>query len=696
MDYHNLCPGCMEERGASKICPHCGYDQTSGPASSHHLAPGTILHDKYLIGKVLGQGGFGITYLAWDVVLELKLAVKEFFPMGLVARSAGSTHVETYAGDQGEQFSFGLDRFLGEAKTLARFSEHPNIVTVRDFFKANNTAYMVMNHIEGLTLEDYLKQAGGKIAFPRVLEIMMPVMDALREVHEVGVMHRDISPDNVFIDSKGRVVLIDFGAARQEIRDQSKSLSVILKAGYAPEEQYRSKGKQGPWTDIYAVGATLYRCITGKTPPEAMDRLAEDDLFAPSDLGVKIDRGQEQVLLKALAVKAEDRFQTVKHFQSELVAPAAKGQLNEINFAAQLKEKANKLETAGKQAAPFLKEAPPYMISKKAVKAFVLTIICGLLLFVGISLFIRTSETETIIQPEMQETETAFQVVSDQGITNYGKESSHVVIDEPSQVNGVTLTSVLNVDYYIDYESGSIPISELPIGSRIIDLSWQWEHRTGNHYSRGANDLKKPVSWILVAKNHYEDIEQHVTLLTDELIALFVFDNSSNRGSEHGNNHWGNSGAPNATLGLRPWLNSSGIHENEGFYESMSDDFKALIITTKLPNREWQNGNLYHTYDKVFIPSATELGDTNHSFGYEIGEPFKYFTNADAKNRSAQLGGVNWFYWTRHPSTKENASRLRYVGSGSGGGDGANKEGFRAVRPALNLKANTKVSEVTN
>jgi parallel beta-helix repeat protein len=286
MDFDNLCFGCMEERGPDKTCPHYSLPAGAGPESALHLPPGTVLHEKYLLGRALSQGGFGITYLAWDVILELKLAVKEFFPMGLVARSAGSTHVETYTGEQGEQFNFGLERFLREAKTLARFEDHPNIVTVRDFFKDNNTAYMVMNHIEGLTLESYPKKSGEKIAFPAMLEIMMPVMDALQEVHRMGVMHRDISPDNIFIDNKGRVVLIDFGAARQEIKEKSKSLSVILKAGYAPEEQYRSKGKQSPWTDVYAVAATMYRAITGITPPESMDRLVEDAILYPSEIRV--------------------------------------------------------------------------------------------------------------------------------------------------------------------------------------------------------------------------------------------------------------------------------------------------------------------------------------------------------------------------------------------------------------------------
>ncbi len=310
----------MEEIGSVTLCPNCSYDQNTEPASPHHLKPGTILQDKYLIGKVLGQGGFGITYLAWDTVLDLKIAVKEFFPLGLVARSYGGSTIDIYGSHYKEQFNFGKDRFLSEAKTLARFSEHPNIITVRDFFEANDTAYMVMNYIEGGTLEEYLAQAGGKLPYSKMLDIMMPVMDALREVHEAGFLHRDVSPDNIFIRKDGRVILIDFGAARQELQSQSRSLSVLLKTGYSPEEQYRSKGEQGPWTDIYAVSATIYRGVTGQLPPEAMDRLALDELKPPSQLDVEITEAQEEALLKGLAVKAKDRFQSVSDFQHALMS----------------------------------------------------------------------------------------------------------------------------------------------------------------------------------------------------------------------------------------------------------------------------------------------------------------------------------------------------------------------------------------
>ena len=344
MEYHNLCRGCMEEKDTGKTCPRCGYDYASDPTSSHHLAPGTILQDKYLIGRVLGQGGFGITYIAWDMTLDLKLAIKEFFPLGIVARSAGKPSMEVPTGERGEQYRYGLERYLEEAKTLARFSEHPNIVTVRDFFKANSTAYMVMNYIEGLTLEEYINEAGGKITFSKTLDTIMPVLDALREVHSLGIMHRDVSPDNIFIRKDGRVILINFGAARQEIREKSKSLSVILKAGYAPEEQYRSRGKQGPWTDIYAVAATMHRCITGEIPPEAMDRMSEDELVPLSQLGVEIEPQREAALLKALALRAADRFQAVEEFQSELVSSPGTSRVREVYHASRPKEPVKKPE----------------------------------------------------------------------------------------------------------------------------------------------------------------------------------------------------------------------------------------------------------------------------------------------------------------------------------------------------------------
>jgi len=319
MDLDKLCIGCMEEKGDRLVCPLCGYSEAGSGEPSIFLPPRTILTEKYLIGRVLGQGGFGITYLARDINLDIKIAVKEFFPQGLVSRGPTSKDVISFTGDLKQQFEFGLERFLHEARTLARFADHANIVTVRDFFRANGTAYMVMNYIEGMTLEAYLEQAGGKLTFKETLDILMPVLDALKEVHLAGIMHRDISPDNIFIDTSGRVVLIDFGAARQEMQQKGRGLSVILKAGYAPEEQYRTRGEQGPWTDVYAAAGTMYRSLTGQVPMESIDRLAEDSLVPPSELGADIEPAREQALLKAMALKARDRYRTIEEFQDKLL-----------------------------------------------------------------------------------------------------------------------------------------------------------------------------------------------------------------------------------------------------------------------------------------------------------------------------------------------------------------------------------------
>ncbi len=318
MELDNLCKGCYTLKTSEAECSNCDYQESSTQDVSIYIPQGTLLEGKYSVGNVIGQGGFGITYLGWDQNLNIKLAIKEYFPQGIVSRTPGDNTIISFAGDEKKHFEFGLDRFLKEARTLAQFENHPNIVTVRDYFKTNGTAYMIMSYIEGLTLEKYLIQQGGKLSFNKTLDIMLPVMDALKEVHSVGVMHRDISPDNILIDKMGRVIIIDFGAARQDIQDRSKSLSVILKAGYAPEEQYRSKGKQGAWTDVYAVAATMYRSLVGEVPPESIGRLVEDDLVKPSQLNVDIDQDKEQSLLKALAVQAKDRYSSIEEFQEEI------------------------------------------------------------------------------------------------------------------------------------------------------------------------------------------------------------------------------------------------------------------------------------------------------------------------------------------------------------------------------------------
>jgi len=315
----SLCYGCFEEIGSALVCSNCGYSADSVIDSNLALTPGTVLQGKYLLGKVLGQGGFGITYLAWDLMLNIKLAIKEYMPEQLATRSSGTSHVSVYRSALSGEFEYGLNKFIEEARTLARFNEHPNIISVRDYFEANGTAYLVMNYLEGITLQSYLKSVGGVISPEQANTIFMPVLDALREVHALSVLHRDISPDNLFVTKTGRVILIDFGAARQAMGEKNRSMSVIMKAGFSPEEQYRSNGLQGPWTDIYALAATIYFAVTGKKVPESLDRLVDDTLPAPSELGVETVDPWEKALLKALSVRAADRYQSIDDFQKALI-----------------------------------------------------------------------------------------------------------------------------------------------------------------------------------------------------------------------------------------------------------------------------------------------------------------------------------------------------------------------------------------
>lgn len=319
MDIDKLCKSCFYQKDEAEVCPNCGFIEGSKAESLLQLSPGTILADNYIIGHALGQGGFGITYMAWDINLNIRLAIKEYFPQQYATRAGGQTQISPFTGSLGTLYEFGLEKFLQEARILAKFEGHPNIVSVRNYFEINGTAYLVMRYVDGVTLKEYLNNQGGTIPYEKAKALMMPVFDALKEVHGAGILHRDISPDNIFINEKGQVVLLDFGAARQAMSEKGKTLSVILKPGYAPEEQYRSKGVQGAWTDVYSMAATIYRLITGWQPPEALERLVEDPLVPPSQIGADIDDKDEKALLKGLAVRAEDRYQTVEAFQAALL-----------------------------------------------------------------------------------------------------------------------------------------------------------------------------------------------------------------------------------------------------------------------------------------------------------------------------------------------------------------------------------------
>lgn len=317
----------MKLKGDEPICPHCGYDE-SKQNDIHQLPAGTVLKEQYLVGRVLGQGGFGITYLAWDLYLDTPVAVKEYYPTGVVMREcAVTTNVSICTAEGEARFRNSKERFLREAKMLARFSQTPEIVQVRNFFLANNTAYIVMEYVEGTTLKEYVTQHGGKISLEETLSILRPVMMALDMVHKAGVIHRDISPDNIMLLPKGGVKLLDFGAVR-DVSSASVSTEAILKRGFAPIEQYQKRGSLGPWTDVYALSATVYYCITGEIPLDSPDRLLSyEDLDLEKKLP-ELPESQRHALEHGLQLRAENRTQSVEELYRELSAEPEKAPEN--------------------------------------------------------------------------------------------------------------------------------------------------------------------------------------------------------------------------------------------------------------------------------------------------------------------------------------------------------------------------------
>ena len=284
------------------------------------LKPGVILKERYKIEEVIGAGGFGITYRAWDPLLQSYVAIKEYYPSGIATRSADSSKVCVPVGQEQREYHRGRIRFLKEAQDVARFQSEPNIVSIYDYLEENDTAYMVMEYLHGCTLKQYIREHGGRLDTDHILHICLSVLDALAVVHKAGMIHRDISPENIFICEDLTVKLIDFGAAKQVYLDGEQTMSVVLKPGYAAPEQYAKKDKQGPWTDIYALGATLYFAATGEKPEESFGRVLEDTIKPVCEVNPEIPRAMSQVIMRAMSVKIEDRYQTVEAMREALLA----------------------------------------------------------------------------------------------------------------------------------------------------------------------------------------------------------------------------------------------------------------------------------------------------------------------------------------------------------------------------------------
>ena len=329
------CLNCMEEIDDEyDVCPHCGFVQGTPPEFPIHLYPGTTLNNgRYIVGTVMSFGGFGVVYRAWDQQLEIKVAIKECFPTNLVTRVPGETRVSLQSGSvKRSMFLNQKNLLLEEAKNTAKFGEHPNIVNVFSRFEDNGTAYMVMEYMDGITLKQYLKENGNVLDVDTTITILLSVIKALKEVHKQGALHRDIAPDNIFIMQDGTIKLFDFGAGKFPDDDKSLFHENVVKPGYAPPEQYKddddrreNDDKQGPWTDIYALAATMYRCITGIVPTDSMDRATAqynkeaDPVKSPRELNEEIPEYIDSSLMRAMSITPKFRFQSVDDFENAIL-----------------------------------------------------------------------------------------------------------------------------------------------------------------------------------------------------------------------------------------------------------------------------------------------------------------------------------------------------------------------------------------
>lgn len=324
MDDQNRCMRCMGQKDSQQeTCPACGFSEKDFVPEKHHLQPHTILKGQYLVGCALGEGGFGITYIGWDMFLHIPVAIKEYFPSGVVIRDQGQHTVSVFAGKDDESFLQGRSSFFREAQKVAKFDNNVGVVSVKNCFLENGTAYIIMEYISGINLGAYAELHGGKLTFTETLKLLRTPILTLEELHRASTWHRDISPENLMLTKDGKVKLIDFGSAMESDREK-KTRVLMIRAGYSPVEMYSSTGEDGPYSDVYSMAATIYKLITGVTPPPATDRLDNDPLVPPSALGVKdISHAQEAALLKGMAVQVKSRYQTMEEFFDGLYGESA-------------------------------------------------------------------------------------------------------------------------------------------------------------------------------------------------------------------------------------------------------------------------------------------------------------------------------------------------------------------------------------
>ena len=673
----------------------------------HCLRKGTRLIGRYTIEGVLGQGGFGITYLGIDELHEKKVAIKEFFPQGIVTRNIEyqDTVTVTFVGEK-DNYEKGKERFLNEARTMAKFSKDEGIVKALDFFEINNTAYIVMEYLEGITLKQYLRE-NQRIAPEDLIELLVPLIESLDEIHSQGMIHRDISPDNIMVLPDGRIKLMDFGAARDYTEFGEKSLSIVLKPGYAPPEQYQTHGIQGPWTDIYALCATMYKCITGENPPDAIERVMDDHLKKISEFGIVIPPQEEAAIIKGMSVSAKDRYQDIKDLCEDLyggyeeisvseseeseikpdlikenvedkvdtsaeetpeseslaseedVEPEKTSAKENMEAVSQkkidresLKQYENKEETSVQNAKPEpdnKKQSQPKKFSGKAVLAVIL---CILLLVGGEVKLYSDKREQQIVEKKKEALKKQPYTLHNPKIENYSSAESE---------KKVTWDCL----WFGSYPQSWITKTDGEIYTTLKNAD-NWD-KNGDvtidnikyHKTEAGYFKYEPIKWrVLQSEN------QEAFLLSDVILDRRPYNES------YEDITWEESS-------LRAWLNKKFINR------AFSDEEKENINITEIVNQDnpeygTEGGN--NTADKIFLLSLSEVS------GKKDGKKYGFLNDETrtCETNSFSEGVLAGYWWLRSPGyDSSSAAEVDSLSKVDGGGGSVDSDD--AVRPALHL-----------
>lgn len=621
--------------------------------NSYSLQRNTGLIGRYVIQEVLGQGGFGITYLGIDKLYGNKVAIKEYYPQKIAMRKAQYEDVVTVTSiEEKNNYDKGKKRFLDEAQVMARFNKNEGIVKILDFFEANNTAYIVMEYLEGITLKQYLGKYG-VLQFRNLIEMMLPLLEALIEIHSQGLIHRDISPDNIMVQHNGKLKLMDFGAARDYTESGNKSLTVILKPGYAPPEQYQTHGVQGPWTDIYALCATIYKCLTGITPPDAIARVMDDKFKEPDQLDGKLSPDIKKILWKGMNIFPEERYQDIGEFGEDvydaLFIPEENKKLdldNEKNIDEDLDSpdkdnesvlKDDKIEGAVKKTSIPKKEK-----RKSPVKKVLVIIVC-LLLAGGIKYYSTGNEQE--ISTAKKDLVENPKIVKDTSVEG-GKKVTWDCIWFGSYPQTKIVSSSKENDLYSTLETanGWDKNNDIIIGKEKY-------HRAKKSYFK-----YEPIKWRVIKCENGEAL-----LLSDIVLDKQKYNKRLKKVT------WEKST-------LRKWLNKKFMNR------AFSSSEQEAIHTTKVINED----NYYYktdggndTLDKIYLLSLSET-DEEKEYGFtdSYGMTIKYSNYADLDDYQ--------YWWLRTPGEKNiSAAAVDMSGKAYLGGGESDME--LGIRPVLHL-----------